>query len=79
MTAIHDILWGKAVDHVVGVKYNQEQDHAEEEQGLRTGSSWPDLVQLHTPIIKENIVICHDLISAGEEIRQSINAFCFLN
>lgn len=67
MTAIHNILWGKAVDHVAGVKYNQEQDHTEEEQSLWTGSFRPDLVQLHThthqqmnTVSKEEIiVICH--------------------
>lgn len=46
LAAIHDILWGKAVDHVAGMKDNQEKNHTEEEKSLGTGSFRSYFVQL---------------------------------
>lgn len=46
LAAIHNILWGQAVDHVAGVKYYQEKNHTKEEKSLRTGSLRPYFVQL---------------------------------
>lgn len=37
---------GEAVDHVAGVKNNQEEDHTQEEKGLGAGSLWSYFVQL---------------------------------
>lgn len=47
LAAIHDVLRGQTVDHVAGVEDDEEEDHAEEEEGLRSGSLRPDLIQLH--------------------------------
>lgn len=46
LAPIHDILWGQTVDHVAGVENNQQQNHAEEEEGLGTCSLWSYFVQL---------------------------------
>lgn len=47
LAAVHDVLRGQTVDHVAGVEDDEEEDHAEEEEGLRSGSLRPDLIQLH--------------------------------
>lgn len=44
LAAVHDVLRGQAVDHVAGVENDQEEDHTQEEKGLRAGSLWSDFV-----------------------------------
>lgn len=46
LAAIHDILWGQAIDHVAGVKDNQEKNHTEEEKSLGASFLGSDFVQL---------------------------------
>lgn len=38
---------GQTVDHVAGVEDDEKEHHAEEEEGLWSGSLRPDLIQLH--------------------------------
>lgn len=55
LAAVHDVLRGQTVDHVAGVEDDEEEDHAEKEQGLRSGSLRPDFIQLHDK--NKNILI----------------------
>lgn len=55
LAAVHDVLWGQAVDNVAGVKYNQKKNHTEEEKSLWTSSLRSYFVQLK----KKNMFICN--------------------